>query len=97
MHGMQEVVGSSPIRSTIINYMKITKVIEKISKSLVRIVKVEPQSDDYFEELEPKITDIDYFVDDLYVTKKEVIKYINIPDDDDIYALIFDKISSVLW
>jgi len=52
---------------------------------------------DYFEELEPVITDIDYFVDDLYVTKKEVIKYINLPDDDDIYALIFDKISSVLW
>ena len=52
---------------------------------------------DYFEELEPKITDIEYFVDDLYITKSEVHKYLNLPDDDDIYALIFDKISSVLW
>ena len=40
--------------------MKITKVIEKISKSLVRIVKVEPQSNDYFEELE---TGSGFFID----------------------------------
>ncbi len=61
MHGMHEVVGSNPIRSTIIiKIMKITKVIKKISSSLVRIVKIEPQNNDYFEELE---TGSGFFVD----------------------------------
>jgi len=40
--------------------MKITKVIKKISSSLVRIVKIEPQNNDYFEELE---TGSGFFVD----------------------------------
>ncbi len=61
MHGMHEVVGSNPIRSTIIiKIKKITKVIKKISSSLVRIVKIEPQNNDYFEELE---TGSGFFVD----------------------------------
>jgi len=40
--------------------MKITKVIKKISSSLVRIVKIEPQNNDYFEELE---TGSGFFID----------------------------------